>query len=297
MSTARTVYRDEMGETEGRTVLVAVANPDHVAQLLRTAADFAVGGEILVVSVIHKPVTSPFLLFSEGRIHEEFDERRPPVLERAAVLGGETPVPVYRHLLVGSDVSEALLYAIEESDADAALLGWQRRPRPSDIVLGKTVERVISRAPCDVYVERVGTTADGMDAILLPTVGGPHLTPAATLVDAVASANDAAVTVVSYTPSGDGDAGLAAAREHVDAAADTLEVDCETVVEATDDVAERLLTRAESHDFVVLGATRELGLRRRAIGSVAERIAREADPPVVIAKRAAERSLLERVLF
>lgn len=294
----RTVLKDEADGIEGETLLVALANPDHVDQLMRTAVDFAAAdGEILVVGVIHKPVTSPFLLFSDSRIEAEFDEGRPTVLNRARRLAEGTRLRVRRHLLVGSDVSEAILRAAEESDADALLLGWQDRSRPSDIVLGATVDRVVGRAPCDVFVERVGTTADGMDAILLPTVGGPHLRPAADLVHAVGTANDATVTVVSYVSPGADGSDRDAARDHVETAAGMLSgVPCETSVEAVDDVAEAIVTRAADHDFLVLGATRERTLRRRVVGSVAETVAREADPPVVIAKRRRERSLFDRVL-
>ena len=293
---ARTVLKDDAGESDGRTVLVALANPDHVDQLLRTATDLAVGGEVLVVSVIHKPVTSPFLLFSGRHIHEEYDERRPPVLERASVLAEETSVPVRRHLLVGSDVSEAILTARREADADAILLGWQERASASDIVLGATVDRVVGRAPCDVYVERVGATADGMDRVLLPTVGGPHVDPATALAEAVAEANDATVTVVSYVDPDADDADRSAAEVHVETAASMLSgVDAETVVEPATDVAGGIVTRAEDHDLVVLGATRERSLRRPVVGSVAERVAKEATPPVVIAKRRRGRSFLDRV--
>lgn len=294
---ARTVLKDEAGgSSDGATVLVALANPDHVDQLLRTATDLASGGEVLVVSVIHKPVTSPFLLFSGDRIRDQFDERRPPVLERASVLAEEAPVPIRRHLLVASDVSEAILTAQAESGADAILLGWQEQARTSDLVLGATVDRVIGRAPCDVFVERVGTTADGMDEILLPTVGGPHLQPATNLAAAVADANDAGVSVVSYVSPGADESVSTAAEQYVETAREMLSgVTCSTAVETTEGVAGSIVVRAAESDFVVLGATRERGLTRPVVGSVAERVAREAAPPVVIAKRRAERSFFTRV--
>jgi nucleotide-binding universal stress UspA family protein len=293
MAGARTVLKDVGGEGGGYTPLVALTNQERVDQLMRTATDLA-DGEVVVVSVIHKPVTSPFLLFSEGQIRAEFDDGQPSVLERAAAAAGE--VPVRRHLLVGSDVSAGIMRAAEESGADALLLGWQDRPRPADIVLGRTVDRVVARAPCDVFVERVGTTADGMDAILLPTVGGPHLRPATDLASAVAEANGAAVTAVSYVERDAGGRERAAARERVETAAEMLpEADVESVVEPAADVASTIVRRADEHDLVVLGATRERTLRRRVVGSVAETVAREATPPVVIAKCRSDRSLLGRV--
>lgn len=295
---ARTIFADEPPDGDVYTVVVAVANPDTVDQLLRTAIDLASAhdGEVLAVSVVHKPLTSPFLLFSGERIREEYHDERALVLERATIFGSGTDVPVRRHLLVGSDVSEAVLQATRAGDGDALLLGWQDRTRPSDIVLGKTVDRVIARPPCPTYVERVGTTADGLDAILMPTVGGPHREAATDLVEAVARANDATVTVASFLP-GDDERARADATEHVAAAVDAIDgVACDRVVEPTDDVAASIVAAADDHDLVVLGATRERGLRRSVVGAVARRVAGDAAPPVVIARRGASPSLLERVL-
>lgn len=296
---ARTVQEDEPTGSDGYTVVVAVANPETVDQLMRTAVDLAAAhdGEVLAVSVVHKPLTSPFLLFSGERIREEYQDDGALVLERAAIFGSGTEVPVRRHLMVGSDVSEAILQATRSAGGDALLLGWQDRAHPSDIVLGKTVDRVVARAPCPVHVERVGTTVSEVDSILLPTVGGPHLAPATDLVEAVAHANDASVTVASFlAPNGNAD-DRAAASAHVETAVGALEeVTCVRVVEPTDDVAESIVSAAGDHDLVVLGATRERGLRRRVVGSVAERVASDAAPPVVIAKRRASRSVFKRVL-
>lgn len=296
---ARTVYEDEPTGNDGYTIVVAAANPDTVDQLMRTAVDLAAAhdGEILAVSVVHKPLTSPFLLFSGEHIREHYQGDRALVLERASIFGSGTDVPVRRHLLVGSDVSEAILQATRSADGDALLLGWQDRAHPSDIVLGKTVDRVISQAPCPVYVERVGTTAGEVDSILLPTVGGPHLEPATDVVEAVAHGNDATVTIASFLPQNAGAEDRAAASDHVDSAASALDgVTVERVVEQSDDVAASIVATAGDHDLVVLGATRERGLRRRVVGSVAARVASEAAPPVVIAKCRASRSVFDRVL-
>lgn len=299
MTGARTVLVDEPTGSDGYTVVVAVANPETVDQLMRTAVDLAAAhnGEILAVSVVHKPLSSPFLLFSGERIREAYHGDRAMVLERATIFGSGTDVPVRRHLLVGSDVSAAILQATRAAGGDALLLGWQDRVHPADIVLGKTVDRVLSRAPCPVYVERVGTTADEVDSILLPTVGGPHLEAATTVVRAVAHANDARATVATFPPTNADVQERDAASDHVETAVTMLEgVPCERVVEPSDDVAASIVAAGDDHDLVVLGATRDRSLRRRVVGSVAERVAADAAPPVVIARRRAPRSVLDRVL-
>ena len=299
MEDVQRVVADDSAPGRAYTLVVAVANPATVEQLMRTAVDLASDhdGQIRVVTVVHKPVTSPFALFSEERIKREFAEDQQAILDEVAAVSEDAPVPVQRSLLVGSSVSDAILSAVEDADADALLLGWQDRSRPSDFVLGTTVDPVIRRAPCDVFVERVGTTADEVDAILLPTDGGPHIDAATDLAGAISRANDATVSVVSYVHRGANDAEREAAREHVGVARERLpDVRVDTEVREVDDVADAIVAAAADRDLVVLGATREAGVRRRLVGAVAETVGRRATVPVVIAKRRSNRSLLERTL-
>lgn len=280
------------------TLVVAVADRSNVEQLMRTAIDLAArhDGEIQVVSVIHKTPTSPFRLFSDERIKTEFATGQQEVLDRATAAASEASVPVDGRLLIGTDVAGALLTAVKEADADALFLGWHERPRAADVVLGTTVDPVIRQAPCDVFVERVGTTADGVESILLPTVDGPHIEAATDLAAAVAEANNATVTAVSYVPPDASERKRAPAYEHVEAASSRLEdVPVEGGVEPAEDVAGAIVAAARDHDLVVLEATRERQFRRRVVGSVAQTVSRRADPPVVIAKRGSGGSLLSKL--
>jgi nucleotide-binding universal stress UspA family protein len=299
MRNVQTLIEDDSPPERQHTLVVAVANPAHVEQLMRTAIDLAYehDGQIRVVNVIHKPVTSPFMLFSEDRIKREFDGGQKAVLDAAVDVAEDAPVPVRRSLLVGTDVSDVILSVVDDVDANALLLGWQERSRPSDVVLGTTVDRLLRRASCDVFVERVGTTADEMDAILLPTDGGPHVEPAADLARAVARANAATVTVVSYVAPETRESERESAREHVRVASERLaDVPVEANVREADVVADAIVAEAADHDLVVLGATRERRFRNCVVGSVAEAVGQRATVSIVIAKRRSDGSLFERAL-
>lgn len=299
MGDVQTVIEDEPATDRPHTLVVAVSNPDHVEQLMRTAVDVATdrGGEIRIVSVVHKHASSPFLLFSDDRIKREFSDGRAAVLEEAVAVAERASVPVQRSLLVGSDVSDAILAAVEDAGADALLLGWQERARPSDIVLGTTVDPVLRRAPCDVFVERIGTTTDTVDDILLPTDGGPHVEAATDLAGAIARANDATVTVASYLPWDATEADRETAIRHVHEASGRLaDVPTKTDVHETDAVADAIVAAAADRDIVVMGATRERRFQNRVVGSVAETVGQRVPVPVIIARRRTSGSLLERAL-
>ena len=270
------------------TVVVAVANPERVEQLLRTASDIAAdrNGRVHLVSVVHKPVSSPFRLFEDDHITAEFSGDRAAVLDRAEAAVPDD-VPVTRELRTGTDVADVLAATVQEVAADLLLLGWQDRSRPSDVVLGTTVDPLLRTAPCPVLVERVGRTAGSVDRILLPTVGGVNAGFAGEVGGSIARRNDASVTVLGVIPP---DA-PADRREDASAAVAAMTATLEDVkttgrIRTGEDVGKELVAAANDHDLVVLGATRTGRIVPRTIGSVAHRVADETTQPVLIAKDA-----------
>ena len=259
-------------------VLVAVADPDHVQQLVRTASALT-DGTVRLVTVVVKPHDSPFGLFSDDTIRRDFAGDSRDLLARADPPAG---VSVERDLVVGRSVADGLLAAVAEYDSNALIVGWQGGSR-TDSILGSTVDRLVERAACDLYVERVGRTADGVDSVLLPVPGGPHVQPAARMAGSLAAHYDATVRILSVaTPDAD-DPGrhVDEAKAAVTAAAP---VPVETSVEPGPSAVEAIVEAAADADAVVLGATRRGALRRRLVGSVPQRVVDRTDTAVILAR-------------
>lgn len=288
-------------------VLVAVGNPEHVQQLVRTAGDLAAAGSgtVRIVTVVAKPRDSPFGVFADETIRREFAGDSHDLVERP-----ETPpgVTVEREVVVGRSVAGGILSAVEETDPAALVVGWQGRSGRADALLGTTVDRLVERAPCDLYVERVGREANGVDSVLLPVAGGPHVRAATTVARAIAERNGARVYVLSVETPGSTEERTVTgtgASEHVAEARELLEAGDDAagasrggvvearvpvgaeVVEATD-VTDALVAAAADHDVVVLGATRQGPLRGRLVGSVPRRVVRRTDATVILARDGSE---------
>ncbi|MUV89884.1 hypothetical protein GJ629_08240, partial [Halapricum sp. CBA1109] len=121
-------------------VLVAVADPDHVQQLVRTASALT-DGTVRLVTVVVKPHDSPFGLFSDDTIRRDFAGDSRDLLARADPPAG---VSVERDLVVGRSVADGLLAAVAEYDSNALIVGWQGGSR-TDSILGSTVDRLVER--------------------------------------------------------------------------------------------------------------------------------------------------------
>ncbi|MFB6161580.1 MAG: universal stress protein, partial [Haloferacaceae archaeon] len=194
-------------------VLVGVEDPDHVQQLVRTAGDLARlgSGTVRLVTVAVKPTDSPFSVFDDETISSEFADDSHDLLTRATPPEGVT---VERDVVVGRSVARGLLSAVEETDPAALVVGWRGGAR-TNAVLGTTVDTLVEHAACDLYVERIGREANGVDSVLLPVAGGPHVDAAAAVAKAVAARNDARVVVLSVAT---GDAGVDRAAAFLDGA-------------------------------------------------------------------------------
>lgn len=271
-----------------RPVLVAVANPAHTAQLVRTAGDLArVGdGAIRIVSVVVKSHDSPFSVYSDETIVERYAGDSREILEDAVDTAPDD-VTVEDALVVSRSIADGLVTAVEQSNARALVVGWQDRTHRTDAVLGSTIDRLVERARCDLYVERIGYEAGTVDSILVPVAGGPHVRPAVAAAKAIAARNDATVSLQSVTGA---DTTPTAARRFVDDAATALEdapgppVATETAVHDGDDVSDAILEAAADHDVVVFGATRQGALHRRLVGSIPRTVAQRTDRTVILAR-------------
>lgn len=288
---------DSEDETDEQyRLVVAVGNPEYAEQLARTAVDIARArnGEIHVVSVVHKPPESPFALFSDETIKTEFAGDRREILDRA-VETATGDVPVRGRVVVGTDVARTLISAVEELEADALLVGWHGRPRRSEVVLGTTIDTVLRRAPCDVFVERIGPTADGVERVLLPVAGGPHVPLAASVADAIATANDATIDVLSVVAPSADESERETARGYLEEALDLLTAPTETALREASAIDDAVLEAASDCDLVVFGATRQGGVRRRLVGSIPQAVGRRTDRTVILARRRPQPSVIGRL--
>ncbi|MBS3759905.1 universal stress protein [Halodesulfurarchaeum sp.] len=267
-------------------VLVAVAEPEHVPQLVRTAADLARQrtGRVRLMTVEVKSRDSPFGMFSDETIIEEFAADSHELLDQAPKPEG---VEIVRDLVVARTVAKGVVSAVKRTDPTALVIGWDSEPSRSDALLGTTVDAVFERAPTDVYAERIGREAGGVGSVLVPVAGGPHVRAAVTAGGAIATENQAQLTVFSV---GRAETDRESAQSFVEEGVETFEgvlgdsMDVETHVEMADSIEDAIVDAAEAHDVVVFGATRKGVLRGRLVGSVPRHVVNRTDKTVLIAR-------------
>jgi len=271
--------------TRDQQLLVPIANPESVEQLMRTALDLAEerDAEIEVMSVVTVPQQTPP---SQGR---QFVDEERAVIERAIEFAeSESPdIPVSGTVRIGHDVSKAILNTVEQDDIDLVLMGWRGRGRRRGVALGGNVDDVVTKARCDVLVERIGPAADAesigaVDSILVPTAGGPHAEFAADIARAIALRNDATVEVLYVT---DPDGEQPDPNSLVESTVAALEgIETETSIVESTDVVDVIVDRSVGHDLTVIGASRDSLLQQLVFGAIPEEVGRRAQNTIIMAK-------------
>ena len=266
-------------------VVVGVTNPEHVQQLVRTAADLAAlgSGTVRLVSVAVKDHTSPFGVFDDETIVAEFAERSHELVDAVEAPGD---VILERQVVAARSAAGGLESAVREAEADALVVGWSGPASRADAVLGSTTDELVERVPCDLYVERVGREAGGVDSVLVPVAGGPHIPAAARVAAAIARRNDATVVILSVDTGAEGRSAPGSVAEGREAVLATLSLDSaiETRTIEAGDATDAIVAAAADHDVLVLGATRQGKLRRRLTGSVPRRVVDRTNLTVILAR-------------
>ena len=251
---------------------------------MRTAATLAAenDGEVLVMNVVTVPDQTPL---SSGR--EQADERR-DVLNRAMEVAEAADVPVSGTIRIGHHAADAILNTLVQHQSDAVLLGWQGRgTRRRDVVLGATVDRVVSEADCDVFVEKIGSDADGqVDSILLPSAGGPHAELAADVAAAISRGTGAIIHAVYIVPP-DADAEQRQRGEALlkQLTADMENADINSRLLEHDDVVDGLAEEGAQHNLTVIGATREGIVQQFLFGAIPEAVGEQSPNTVIMTKQ------------
>ncbi|WP_248904684.1 amino acid permease [Halocatena marina] len=300
--------RNPSGHERDYQLVVPIANPDHVEQMMSTALDIARdrNGEVLVMSVVDLPEQTPL---EEG--YQYVDEQR-EVLRRAMALtdGGGTEaeteteasglndlaeepnttvqdVPISGTVRIGHHIDDAILNTIEQYEADAVLMGWSGQSSRREAILGSIVDTVVEDADCDVLVERIRSEGgETIDSILLPAAGGPHSEFAAEVAQSIARPSNTRIDVVRVVKPEMTKQDRDDARERLESTTATItDTPAEHHLIEGKSVVDTLVDESKDYDLTIVGATRAGPLQQLIFGTIPEQIGRKSESTVIMVKR------------
>ena len=254
---------------------------DHAISLA-AAAD----AEIHLLSVVNPYVLST--VTERKEVEAEFEA----VVEDAATRVREAGVDVRTTVEAGFP-HEEILNAIEDGGIDLVAMGTHGRSGLQRYVIGSVAEKTVRLSPVPVLTVRTDATGTRpYDDVVVPTDGSDAAAPAERWGVDLAGQSDAVVHALSVVPkarirsSETVDAQEEAARKAVDrvvALGDSAGVRVSDTIEHG--VPHRVILdycEDTDADLVVLGTHGRTGVERFVLGSVAEKVVRLSETPVLV---------------
>jgi len=286
------VYEEKLPTKADFRVMVPLAHPDHIKDLIDIAASIAhsKNGDILALGVVKVPEQLPV---AEGRRYiNDFKA----VMDKAILYGKKKGVVVHTLIRIGHNISNAIVQTVKERDVDLMIMGWKGFSKTRGSVFGGVVDNVVMTTDCDVVMVKM-VELDKMKTLLLPTSGGPHAGYALELVPHIAKTYNSKITVCMIVPPGVSTEEKARFQENVDEAIAYLKEKGTRVngmLVKAKSITSGILKLAEEYDACMIGAAKEGLMQQILFGSIPERIAKKSHHTLIMVKK--HQSALQNII-
>lgn len=260
-------------------VMVAVANPDNAASLVRSTYEIC-GAKDAQVELLHMVAVPDQIALSDAK--QYITAGREGLSEAMLYLAMHFPMSFT--LRYCRNIARGVVYAIRQKKTQLLVMGWHGKGTPL-FRLGSTVDPVIDRSPCNVVVLKDCGRNQEFKNVLVPVAGGPNSAFALEIASILADTNVGKITLLTVdTGKGrfDLDQWLEANSSQMrpgSAPIKTLNVKARSVTRT-------ILRLSKKYDLVVLGTSKRPALAQLGRRSLPETIALRCSGPVVIAKAA-----------
>ncbi|NHX36408.1 MULTISPECIES: universal stress protein [Halolamina] len=275
------------------SILLPVDEAAAESSLLYHAAELANWDDARVELLFVADTNRDSVTVSEGNVIDVLVDEGEKVVDEASRLLDSLGVEYTTSVEQGTPAETIVDYA-EKQDHDLIAIPTHGREGLSRYLLGSVTGKVVRLAPMPVLTAPIDE--EGFEfpygGMLLPTDGSDTALRAARHGLDFAAELDADVHVITVTEDsmlasagdavGEGESASQAAIDEIAEAAERRGVDVTTHTE-TGDTDEEVLACVEQEglDAIVMGATGRSGLDRVLLGSVAEKVVRSADVPVI----------------
>ena len=284
MEKPKEILHEEVLISHDYSVLVPIGTAKQAELLGQIGAIIASDqdGELLALYVVQVPQP---LSLGDGRLL--LKESR-PLLDEAIERAKERGVPVHTIIRLGRNVAEAVRLTAVENASDLMVLGWPGYTKSSGKLFGSVIDPIVDNPPTDVVVVRHRKWRP-LKKILVPVTGGLNSRKAVQLAASMARAEspeEVTLTILHVLPSGTNERERILGQRAIDASQEGVEYDhIETKMVQSGERAAAILEASEGYDLIVIGASDEPLFRNFMVGTLAERVARDAKVTVMMVKR------------
>ncbi len=247
-------------------------------------------GEILFTSIVEVPTAVPL-----DAVDPKMVEEKKKMLEKLKNQTEARGIPTRALVAISHEVVTAVIETAQEEQANMILMGWKGFTHTKKRILGRKMDDMVRRTPCDVIVLRAEERLRP-ESILILSGGLWHVSSATAVAADIAVANSSRVTILNAIIN---DKYLKKDRDYaqrltgiIEAAGVpviTKEIHPETIVGGV--VGESL-----EYDLLVMGTSAVRSWEHFDFGPIQDKIIKNAKCPVLIYKRVVTSTVEERKL-
>ncbi len=276
-------------------ILVALHNPSNMGALLNLAYPIAKqrGLKVVAATVVEVPRQVP--------VHDgmRLAHHREALLKQARETAAEHKEQIGTELVIAHRASDGILAAVQAQNAELLIMGWKGYSNTRDRLFGDIADKVIRYVPCDMALVKFEDKTE-LSSCLFPTAGGPNARLAASMLNAIAPANNMSVTTGYVVPEQATEEQKQEAEAHLNETFEEVDrpASWDTKMITARTVAGGIAKAGRDYDLVVIGAAKEPFFRRVLFGEIPEKVARYSPTAVMVVKRyeGAVKSILKRIL-
>src|SRR6056297_1486965 len=263
-----------LNTTKPRHLVTALANPEHETDLLRMAQFISAGdkeaGIVEGMHFIHVPYQTPISTIREKLEQRPSIQRKIDAILEQSSEAAEHIKNGYKDILkktefrsvtdAAHDVFGAMMSETYDRGADMLLMGWQGGFSVGRIY-NSPVQRIIKNLKADLGILK-NRGLENIKSIVLPWGGGLHAWLGLELAVRIARVHDAELKILRLVKEG---TDIDAERESLLETIEPLVADFDRMrleIRQAGDVTTGIMAdfENESHDLVIIGASREFGI-------------------------------------
>ncbi len=260
-------------------VMVALANPANALEMVRTTYRLCEAKNARV-ELLHMVPVPPQVPLSDAEKY--MLSGRESIIETMLYLAPQFPTS--KHIRYCRNIGRGIVSAVREKRTNMLIMGWRGWRRAGQFALGRTIDPVIERCPCDVVILKDCGGNRHFKRILVPLAGGPNGALALEVASILADPDEG--QIVAFTVDGDRRFDIDAFL-HANAARLHLSPDRITTRIVTGHNVTRIIlseARRDEYDLTVLGSTGTGRLVRMAREPIPDIVARRLEKPLVMVK-------------
>ncbi len=271
-------------ETKERyRVMIPIDDPSNIRSLQDLGAIIANNrdGELLLHTVIEVPTSAPL-----DAVDKDLIQQKKRMLEKVKLQADLKGIKTRALVSVSHDIARAIVDTAKDEGVNMILLGWKGYAESKKDVLGRKMDEILRKAPCDVIVLK----SEGRlspESITILSGGMWHVSKATEVASEIALSSGGRITIMNVIVKEDHFDRAREYSQRLESIVKSYDVPVITREVRSKSIVDGAISYSTDTDLLALGVSGARRWDKFVLGPMQDRITKGVRCPVLIYKRVA----------